>query len=196
MPAMHLMSVDLPAPLSPTSAITSPSRTSKSTSVSACTDPNVFDRSRISRSGVSVTGRLWRTVEAPGGASTAIVDLLAVLLELPRAHVAALQELVLEEARVVGLRDRDHRDHERRLLLRAVRPRRVRLRLLALEERDGRGRGRVRLVGHVLVDGVRLPARDDVLHTLDGRVLPAQPDGLQALRLQRRDDRAGDVVVR
>src|SRR6187397_3236443 len=194
MPAMHLMSVDLPAPLSPTSAMTSPSRTSKSTSVSACTDPNVFERPRISSSGVSVTGRLRTTVEAPGGASTLVADLLAELLELPGAHVVALQELVLEEARVVGLRDRDHRDHERRLLLRAVRPRRVRLRLLALEERDGRGR--VRLVGHVLVDGVRLPARDDVLHTLDGRVLPAQPDGLQALRLQRRDDRAGDVVVR
>ena len=34
-PATHLISVDLPAPLSPTSAITSPARTSKSTSVSA-----------------------------------------------------------------------------------------------------------------------------------------------------------------
>jgi len=38
-PAMHLTSVDLPAPLSPTSAITSPARTSKSTSSSAWTDP-------------------------------------------------------------------------------------------------------------------------------------------------------------
>ena len=51
MPAMHLMSVDLPAPLSPTSAITSPARTSKSTSVSAWTEPKRFDSSRISRSG-------------------------------------------------------------------------------------------------------------------------------------------------
>ena len=39
MPATHLISVDLPAPLSPTSAMTSPARTSKSTSVSACTEP-------------------------------------------------------------------------------------------------------------------------------------------------------------
>src|SRR4029079_15228094 len=99
MPAMHLMSVDLPAPLSPTSAITSPSRTSKSTSVSACTDPKVFDRPRISRSGVSVTGGLRTTVEAPGGAPTVVFDLLAVLLQLPGAHVAPLQELVLEETR-------------------------------------------------------------------------------------------------
>src|SRR4026209_612086 len=99
---MPLMSVDLPAPLSPTSAMTSPARTSKSTSVSACTDPKVFDRPRISRSGVSVTRGPQRVVEAPGGASTIEVGLLAVLLVLPRAHVAALQELVLEEPRVVG----------------------------------------------------------------------------------------------
>ena len=51
---MHLISVDLPAPLSPTSAITSPLRTSKSTSVRACTDPNDFVMSRSWRSGVSV----------------------------------------------------------------------------------------------------------------------------------------------
>src|SRR5690349_21765942 len=193
MPAMHLMSVDLPAPLSPTSAITSPARTSKSTSVSACTDPKVFDRSRISRSGVSVTCGLRPAVEAPGGASTAEVRLLAVLPVLPRAHVAALQELVLEEPRVVRLRDRDHRDHERRLLLRAVRPRRVGLGLLPVEEGDSRCGGRVRLVGHVLVDGVRLPSRDDVLDTLDRRVLPAERDRLEALRLQRGDDGSGDV---
>ena len=42
--------------------------------------------------------------------------------------------------------------------------------------------------GHVLVDGHRLPARDDVLHALDRVVLPPQRDGLEALRLQRRDD--------
>src|SRR4029079_253556 len=195
MPAMHLMSVDLPAPLSPTSAITSPTRTSKSTSVSACTDPKVFDRPRISRSGVSVTGGLRPMVEAPGGASTIEMGLLAVLLVLPRAHVAALQELVLEETRVVGLRDRDHGDHERRLLLRAVRPCGVRLGLLPVEEGDSRGRGRVRLVGHVLVDGVRLPSRDDVLDTLNRRVLPTERDRLGALRPPRLHDRGRCGVV-
>src|SRR5215813_5093637 len=158
MPAMHLISVDLPAPLSPTRAITSPARTSKSTSLSACTDPKVLDRSRISRSGVSVTGRLRATVEAPGGASTRVADLLAVLLVLPGAHVAALQELVLEETRVIRLRDRDDRDHEGGLLLRAVRACRIRLGRLPLEQGDSRCGGRVRLVGHVLVDRVRLPA--------------------------------------
>src|SRR6185503_2911716 len=136
MPAMHLMSVDLPAPLSPTRAITSPSRTSKSTSVSACTEPKVFDRPRISRSGVSLMGRLgrqWRHPEVPPPLS---VDLLAVLLVLPGAHVAALQELVREEPRVVRLGDRHNRDHQRRLLLAAVRARRVRLRRLSLEQGD------------------------------------------------------------
>src|SRR5436309_98752 len=53
MPAMHLMSVDLPAPLSPTSAITSPAATSKSTSVSAWTEPKLFDRPRMERVGVT-----------------------------------------------------------------------------------------------------------------------------------------------
>src|SRR5690349_10242368 len=119
MPAMHLMSVDLPAPLSPTRAMTSPVRTSKSTSVNACTDPNVFVRSRISRSGVSLTsGRPYegRAVEAcREHASTLFGCLLAVLLVRPGAHLAPLQELVREEPGVVRLGDRGHRDEVRRL---------------------------------------------------------------------------------
>src|SRR5206468_11625909 len=66
---MHLIRVDLPAPLSPTRAITSPSRTSKSTSVSACTEPNDLERPRIWRSDVSLRADFlphnrWRR---PGG---------------------------------------------------------------------------------------------------------------------------------
>ena len=41
-PEMILISVDLPAPLSPTSATTSPGATSRLTSVSACTAPNLL----------------------------------------------------------------------------------------------------------------------------------------------------------
>src|SRR5579884_4364797 len=52
MPAIDLISVDLPAPLSPTSAITSPARTSKSAPRRACTEPNDFVTPRSSRSGV------------------------------------------------------------------------------------------------------------------------------------------------
>src|SRR3954466_10878093 len=47
------MSVDLPAPLSPTSATTSPAWTSKSTSVRASTAPNRFVTPLTSRSGRS-----------------------------------------------------------------------------------------------------------------------------------------------
>jgi hypothetical protein len=64
-----LTSVDLPAPLSPTSAITSPARTSKSTSSSACTEPNVFVMPCSWRSGVSLIGfaaPVESVVEAPG----------------------------------------------------------------------------------------------------------------------------------
>src|SRR6478672_9690244 len=67
---MHLIRVDLPAPLSPTSAITSPARTSKSTSLSASTEPNVLVMPRSSRSGCSVNGVSDRGGGAPGDAST------------------------------------------------------------------------------------------------------------------------------
>src|SRR4029450_12462384 len=56
MPAMHLMRVDLPAPLSPTRAMTSPGETWKSTSNRACTAPKLFETPFSSRiGGLSVT---------------------------------------------------------------------------------------------------------------------------------------------
>ena len=58
---MHLISVDLPAPLSPTRAITSPARASKSTSVSACTEPNDLESPRTSSSGLSFTVAVFLT---------------------------------------------------------------------------------------------------------------------------------------
>ena len=71
MPAMHLISVDLPAPLSPTSAMTSPADTWKSTSNSAWTAPKLFETPCSSRTGVSVTFsaplRLRRIRGAPAG---------------------------------------------------------------------------------------------------------------------------------
>src|SRR5689334_17576467 len=93
-PAMHLISVDLPAPLSPSSAITSPRRTSRSTSVSACTEPNDFETSRSSRTGVSTATRWGQCLAGRGvrdaGAPTHRCS--AVLLELPDADVALLEE--------------------------------------------------------------------------------------------------------
>src|SRR6059036_2713349 len=109
MPAMHLMRVDLPAPLSPTRAITDPSRTMKSTSVSACTEPNDLEIPRTSRSGLSFTALVFLTQNVwrrPKGASTMHHELLlAELREVADADVALLQELVPEEPRVVALRD-------------------------------------------------------------------------------------------
>src|SRR5437899_9006857 len=151
-PATHLTSVDFPAPLSPTRAMTSPRRTSKSTSDSACTEPNDFVMPRSWRSGVSstVTRFLphcrWR--RPAGRLHRARVDLLAVLLVRADADVAPLQELVREEPRVVRLRDPDHGKRQRRLVRAAVLPDRGGLRRLALEEGNGSLGRSLRLVGH------------------------------------------------
>ena len=50
-PAMHLIIVDLPAPLSPTSAVTSPARATRSTPRSACTAPKFLRPPRTSSVG-------------------------------------------------------------------------------------------------------------------------------------------------
>src|SRR5215211_1449230 len=106
MPAMHLISVDLPAPLSPTSAITSPERTSKSTSVNASTEPKLLRMPRASSVGVSeamvvgvdsAVAVIGATVEgAPEGALDVVSCLLAELRVLPAADLALL-EVAVEE---------------------------------------------------------------------------------------------------
>src|SRR5208283_4693130 len=50
-PEIALMIVDLPAPLSPASATTSPGWTSKDTAFSACTAPKAFETFRTDRIG-------------------------------------------------------------------------------------------------------------------------------------------------
>src|SRR5690348_8950637 len=184
-PAMHLMRVDLPAPLSPTSAITSPLLTSMSTPLSAWTEPNDLVRFRSSRSGVSLI-RSSRVGGAPKDASNAGSRemLLAVLRVRPDAHVALLQELVREEPLVVRLRDPNDRQSKSRLVLRTVLAEAVRLRLLTLDQCDCRRSGSVRLGRHVLVDRAALPTGEDVLHALHRCVLPGQRDRREVLRLQ------------
>src|SRR5436309_578066 len=104
MAAMLLIRVDLPAPLSPTSAITSPARTSKSTSVSACTTPNDFETPLSSSVG---------EMEAPRWGASASVTVtrrtlsLAQLLVNADADLRLLQSSGLEEDLVVRLRDPD-----------------------------------------------------------------------------------------
>src|SRR5207247_1198649 len=110
------ISVDLPAPLSPTSAMTSPAATSKSTSVSAWTEPKLFDRPRIERVGVTdvvvdmVSVDVWGAREgAPHDRSR-----LAVLGVRPDADLVALEEAVSDEQLPVRLRDRLRRQEQRR----------------------------------------------------------------------------------
>src|SRR5436305_11873324 len=98
MPAIDLISVDLPAPLSPTRAITSPSRTSKSTSFSACTDPNDLETPRNSSVGVPFTGAVipHRSAERSGCEAAPLRRwfLLAELHVLADADLAPLHEAV------------------------------------------------------------------------------------------------------
>src|SRR5579862_238116 len=200
-PATVLIRVDLPAPLSPTSAMTSPFRTSKSTSVSAWTEPNDFVMSLSSRSGVSVTLWVSYQMNATGGSLAAPTRhyqlcLLAVLRVLADADVALLEESDLEEPRVVLLRDPLDRLCDRGLLLLAVQPEGGGLRLLPVEECDRSLRGGRRLQRHVLEDRSGLPAGEDVLDPLRSRILAAERDRLQMLGLLLRDHGAGDVVVR
>ncbi len=51
---MVLISVNLPAPLSPMSAVTCPAEMSRSTPLSACTGPKFFVMPRSCSNGVSV----------------------------------------------------------------------------------------------------------------------------------------------
>src|SRR2546423_11435440 len=143
-PATHLISVDLPAPLSPTSAITSPSLTSKSTSWSACTEPKFLETPRSSRvGGFAFTRVFYKRWGAPGGTPHRVDRLLAVLLVLAVAALPPLQEPFLEEELVVRPRDPDPGHHDRLraadLAVHSGDP-------LALDDRDRGGRRAARLL--------------------------------------------------
>src|SRR6266550_4004284 len=110
------MRVDFPAPLSPTSAITSPSRTSKSTPRSACTEPKLLwtpRSSSVAIAGVVAMGAVCITAGTPREGAPAVERLLAVLRVRPAADVALLQEPVVEELLVVRLRDPHGRQQNR-----------------------------------------------------------------------------------
>jgi hypothetical protein len=68
---MVFTSVDLPAPLSPTSATTSPALTSKSTPPSACTAPNRFSTPRSESKApfevICVLSKIAQNTGGPGG---------------------------------------------------------------------------------------------------------------------------------
>src|SRR4051812_31684609 len=115
MPDMTFTSVDLPAPLSPTRATTSPAWTEKSTPDSACTAPKRFEMPRSSRTGVvSVMS---------GDLSCLLADARvgAGLLVLAGADLIHRPEPILDD-RVgdVVLRHRDRLQQHRRNLAGAV----------------------------------------------------------------------------
>src|SRR5436190_9912228 len=194
MPATHLISVDLPAPLSPTSAITSPSRTSKSTACSAWTDPKLLETAWSSRvgAGVSFTGGFYHGGGAPWERLHREGLLLAVLRVLAVADLAPLQEAFLEEQLVVRLRDPDRRQQDR---LRAADLAVDARHRLVLDERDRGGSSRVRFLADGLVDRAALPAGEDELDAGRRRVLPGQRELAQTVCLQRGDHGAGEPVI-
>src|SRR3954469_16803291 len=206
MPATLLTSVDLPAPLSPTRAMTSPERTSKSTPRRACTAPNRLCTPRSSSSGVSLNvsppplqaheGR--RAERRPSDRVSWLREPSgsAVLLVLALADVAGLQEPVLDDGVldvVLGDRQRGQQDRgcRRALVGRLV----VGLRLLLLRQRDGDLGGRVGLLLDRLVDRHALLAGEDVLDALGRRVLPGDRQLAELAGVERGDDRVGQAVV-
>src|SRR5437762_1116435 len=198
------MSVDLPAPLSPTSAITSPSRTSKSTSCKASTEPKCFETPRSSRVGAVVvfTGGLYHGRGARNGAPRPDKVLLAVLRVLPDADLAPLQELVLEEELVIRLRD-PHRSQQDRRRAADLMAHAFELLgngrqsdLLVFDDRNGDCGCGGRFPPDRLVHGSGLPAGEDELDAGGRRVLAGQRNLLEMVRLQRGDHGAGETVIR
>src|SRR5919206_1936066 len=150
MPAMTLTRVDLPAPLSPTSATTSPAWTPKSTSSSARTGPKLLLTPSRARTGVSAfmvqdsfpPSAAAGDAGAPPAGPSSLLDagLLARRGVLAGAYLLGRPERVLHDGVVdvaLGHRDRGQ-DHRRHLLLAVVellvdQPARG---LLALDEGD------------------------------------------------------------
>src|SRR5436190_18456721 len=199
------MSVDLPAPLSPTSAITSPSRTSKSTSCKARTEPKCLETPRSSRVGavvVALTGGLYHGRGARNGAPRPDKVLLAVLRVLPDANLAPLQELVLEEELEIRLRD-PHRSQQDRRRAADLMAHAFELLgngrqsdLLVFDDRNGDCGCGGRFPPDRLVHGSGLPAGEDELDAGGRRVLAGQRNLLEMVLLQRRDHGAGETVIR
>src|SRR4051794_4907461 len=145
--------------------MTSPSRTSKSTSVSACTEPKDLVMPRASSVGapvasgaagcsITVTRPSVRVPGSPGAAEAGLPGGagappghrrgLAVLGELAAADVGLLEELVREQDVVVLLRHPQRLDQHRGDVPLAVRDLAVDAGgRLALDERDRELRGRV-----------------------------------------------------
>src|SRR6185437_3986162 len=134
---------------------------------------------------------------APPSFVTSASSYLAVLRVLAVADLAPLEPAARDELLPVRLRDHLRRDQVGGLLRAALGGDEAGgRRLLALDDPDRGLRGLGRQDTDVLPDCRRLPARDDVLHALRGRVLAAQGDRLQVMLLQVDDHGVRETVVR
>src|SRR5215211_3627041 len=210
-PAIVFTRVDLPAPLSPTRATTSPSWTSKSTSLSAWTGPKLLLTPFRASTGVLPLAFIPRLLSdarlgappigAPPFSPRQLLDasLLAASGVLAGADLVHRPELVLDDRVLdVVLGDRHRRQQDRRDLLRAV----VDLvvgarRLLALGERHRELRCGLGLGLDRLVDGHVLLADEDPLDRGEFRVLPGGRAGLRvdAVALHCGDGTAAGSVI-
>ena len=203
---MHLISVDLPAPLSPTRAMTSPGDTRKSTSNSAWTAPKLFETPCSSRTGVSVTIHLSSSpCSGSGGAPAGRPRTFSTEGRSPctsrrpcrrrspppsGSPARRVYSVMLSLVTGTGSSRTDGTSLVS-LLTGVVSTRR----LLALRERDRELRGRVGLLLDRLVDGHALIAVDDVLDALQRRVLAGDRDLRELALLERRDRGVAEAVV-
>src|SRR4051812_4685374 len=208
MPPMHLTNVDLPAPLSPTSAVTSPGYTARETSRRTCTGPKLLLIPRTSSRGVAVTvflsqgrGRWWRRAarSPPPPGSLLDAGLGALGRVVAGAQLSCRDEAVVEDDLHVVLGDRNRVEQDRWDVLLGVRVGDLAGDglLLPLGERDRELRRRVGLLLDRLVDRHALVAGEDVLQALHRRVLTGDRYGaVELLLLQHRDRRVAEAVVR
>src|SRR5438552_17467509 len=221
-PEMILMSVDLPAPLSPTSATTSPGRTWNRTSVRACTAPNRLLMPRSSRNGPG-RAKVMRSSRSSGGGNELPPPNVRVRLldacgltgrgELRGADLGhrvgavelvgddgVLDRLGARDLAVEGDGDRNEQDrrHVRGAVVDDLATRGARRGLVALREVTGERRGGLGLRLGRFVDRPELVARQDPLDAGDLRVLPGDELRLRidAAGLHRGDRAARAAVVR
>src|SRR5215203_4454767 len=224
LPAIPLIRVDLPAPLSPTSAVTCPAYASKSTSCNTCTAPKLLLTARSDSSGARswsgrtavVLGIVMLTAisvdqfvrgcggpavgRAPAGGASGDAGGLAGLGVLGGADVGGLLVAVVDDRLDVLLGDRDRGLQRRRdvLVQHGVLDRAAGQagRVLALDQRDGELGGGVGLLLHGLVDRHALVAGQDGLQAGDRRVLAGHRDlAGEVVGLEPGDDAAGHRVV-
>src|ERR1700730_8930383 len=185
MPEIDFVRTVFPAPLSPTSAITSPASARRFARVSALTAPKRFAASfTSSRCSLTILDppQAWAEAggapERPAGSALSLLDpeLGAHRRECARADVAPVQESVGDYRLLDVGRRHWHRGLQlgRGGLARSIRDRRVGGRSRALDERDRDRAGRVGLLLDRLVDGHALLAGEDVLDARERRVLTGQ----------------------